>query len=68
MITDAERYQWLKNHCIKDVPDDRDGPGYKHLEFSGRMFPDWKFAIDHLGLDEAINDAIKRGKEHGNFL
>lgn len=64
MITDAERYQWLKTHCIKDVRGDRDGPGYKHLEFKGRMFSsDGKFAVDHLGLDEAINDAIKRGKE-----
>jgi len=57
MMTDAEKYQYLKANCIKEIPGDRDGPGYKELRFHGRMFPDWKFAIDHLGLDKAIEDA-----------
>lgn len=57
---DAERYRWLKANCIKENPASRDGPSYKELSFVGEMYSDWKFAIDHVGLDAAIDAAAEK--------
>ena len=62
-MTDAEKYQWLKANCIMDIPADREGPQFKQLVFQGKCYPDWKFAIDHVGLDQAIEDEAARQLE-----
>lgn len=38
MRSNAERYQWLKDHCLEIVPADRDGPEYPQLRFSWGIF------------------------------
>lgn len=62
---DAERYLYLKGNCIKMVRASMDGPAYSKLEFTGEMYPDWRFALNHVGLDAAIDAAITKEKEHG---
>ena len=55
---DAERYRWLRENCIKTVPADRDGPDYKELQFHGAIQKDWRFALDHMSLDAAVDAAL----------
>ena len=55
---DAARYQWLRTSCISDVKESMDGPGHKQLMFVGKIYPDWRFAIYHIGLDAAIDSAM----------
>lgn len=60
IFDDSKRYQYLKNHCIKKIPGDREGPSYTVLEFKGAMTKDWKYDLDHMDLDAAIDKAINK--------
>lgn len=62
MCEDAQRYQWLKQNCIVKVDGCGGGPSHTKLQFLGRMWPDWRFDLDHIGLDEAIDAAMKGNK------
>lgn len=55
IIDNALRYEWLKENCIITVPGSSEGPAYKRLHFSGKLQSDWRSAIDHFGLDKAID-------------
>ena len=59
LLRDAARYRWLRTNCISDVQESMNGPGHKQLMFIGKIYPDWRFAIDHIGLDAAIDAAMK---------
>lgn len=56
----AARYQYLKDNCIQDVPATSEGPAYKRLIFTGPIYHDWRFALDHIGLDAAIDKVRKQ--------
>lgn len=58
LLRDAARYRWLRTNCISDVQESMNGPGHKQLMFIGKIYPDWRFAIDHIGLDAAIDAAM----------
>lgn len=58
---DAERYHFLKRKCIVQNAPTREGPAFQELRFKGKMFHDWRYALDHISLDDAIDDAIARG-------
>ncbi len=60
ILKDHKRYQYLKNNCIKKISGDREGPSYTVLVFKGSMTKDWKYDLDHMDLDAAIDKAMNK--------
>jgi len=60
ILEDHKRYQYLKNNCIKKITSDREGPSYTILIFKGTMTKDWKYDLDYMDLDAAIDKAMSK--------
>ena len=59
MPTDAERYQWLKENCVRIVPASRDGPEYPQLILSWDVMEWYKHQRQPKeDLDKVIDKAM----------
>mgnify|MGYP000866860921 CR=1 FL=1 len=56
---DAGRYRWLCDNRIVQRCASSDGPAYKELSFTGIFKEGRYFKIENIGLDAAIDAAMK---------